>query len=115
MNQLTIYPLTLNMIIYSVYITVQQSAATEWIEYMQQKHLNDVMATGCFESCQMLKQTDVISDDTGHYVIQYNSNSMEKVQHYLDEHAQRLRQDVVVHFGDRFTAERKLYEVVQTL
>ncbi|MFN8239057.1 MAG: DUF4286 family protein [Chitinophagales bacterium] len=103
------------MLIYSVHITLEQAAETEWLEYMQQKHLNDVMATDCFVSCQMLKQTDFISDNTVEYVIQYSANTMEKLQHYLDEHAMRLRQDVVIHFGSRFSAERRIYEVLKTL
>lgn len=103
------------MIIYSVHITIQQTAAAGWLEYMQQKHLNDVLQTGCFVSCRMLKQTDFSSENAEQYVIQYTTASMEKLQHYFDEHALRLRQDVVAHFGDSFTAERRIYEVISTL
>ncbi|MBK9327837.1 MAG: DUF4286 family protein [Sphingobacteriales bacterium] len=103
------------MIIYSVYITIQQTASAAWLKFMQQKHLNDVMQTGCFVSCQMLKQTESGSDNAEQYVIQYSAESMEKLQYYLDRHALRLRQDVVVQFGDSFTAQRRIYEVISTM
>ena len=36
------------MIIYNITIKVDWSIAEEWLKWMQEKHLPEILATGCF-------------------------------------------------------------------
>ncbi len=100
------------MIIYAVQITIKATRETAWLEFMQQKHINEVMETGCFSEYHLLKQLDWDSDTEARYVIQYNCPSKQILDEYFELHAPRLREDVSHHFGGEFAAERKIYEIV---
>ncbi|MFY8191068.1 MAG: DUF4286 family protein, partial [Bacteroidia bacterium] len=53
------------MIIYNVTINVEDSIHQEWLAWMQEKHLAEVMATGMFSSYKMLKLLSRQEDETG--------------------------------------------------
>lgn len=100
------------MIIYCVQITIADTAEAEWLNYMTGIHIPDVLRTGCFESYEMLRETDFGSPDTSRYLIHYRCTSMAQLERYLNEFAAALREDVQKHFGGQFTAERRVYEVI---
>lgn len=100
------------MIIYSVQITIQKSVSENWLAYMQQKHIREVMDTGCFSSFQLLKQTDFEDDINDRYIVNYACVSEDLLQKYLTNFAASLREDVVKHFEHQFTAERKIYKLL---
>jgi hypothetical protein len=100
------------MIIYSVQVTILQTREAAWLEFMQQKHLNEVLDTGCFNGHQLLKQADWDSETDARYVINYSCPSRQILDEYFELHAPRLREDVAHHFGGEFSAERKIYEVL---
>ena len=43
------------MIIYNVTINIHESVHDQWMKWMQEKHINDVLATGKFSSARMVK------------------------------------------------------------
>ena len=43
------------MIIYNVTINVDESIHSDWLKWMQNKHINDVLATGLFTNAKMVK------------------------------------------------------------
>jgi hypothetical protein len=97
------------MIIYAVQITILKAESERWLKFMQQKHIKEVMATGCFISFQLLKQTDYTDAHYERFLANYTSASMNDLQQYLDKHADALREDVISRFPNQFKAERKIY------
>lgn len=51
------------MYIYSVIINIEKSAEQEWLDFMQKKHIADVLHTGCFTNASMRKE---INNTTNH-------------------------------------------------
>ena len=100
------------MILYNVTINIQESVHDQWMNWMQTKHINDVLATGKFSSARMVKV--LVEEEMGGttYSIQYTTDSMETLQRYYDEDAPRLRDEGVRLFGDKMLAFRTELEMI---
>ena len=48
------------MIVYNVTINLEPNIHEEWVKWMKEKHLSDVMATGMFTSYRFLKLLKII-------------------------------------------------------
>jgi Domain of unknown function (DUF4286) len=100
------------MIIYNVTVNIDNSVSAEWLKWMQETHIPDVMATGMFVENRILRL--IGDEDTGGttYAIQYTAQNMEDYLRYRDEFAPALQKDALALFGDKFTAFRTLLETV---
>jgi phosphoribosylamine-glycine ligase len=80
--------------------------------WMQEKHINDVLATGKFSSARMVKV--LIEEEMGGvtYSIQYITENKETLQRYYDEDAPRLREEALELFGDKMLAFRTELELI---
>lgn len=101
------------MIIYNVTINVDNSIHAEWINWMRDKHLADVMATGLFVEYRILKLLNLQEDETGTtYAIQYKCKNREDYEHYQQAFAPALQAEGRTLFGDKFVAFRTLLEEI---
>ncbi len=78
------------MIIYNVTINVDTDVHAEWLRWMKETHIPDVMATGLFLDSRICR---VLADDEGGitYAVQYTCADMATYERYRDEHAPRLQ------------------------
>ncbi|MDP2160746.1 MAG: DUF4286 family protein [Flavobacterium sp.] len=99
------------MIIYNVTINIENSVHDKWMQWMQTKHISDVLATGKFSTARMVK---VLVEEEGSvtYSIQYVTDSKEKLKSYYTDDAPRLRQEGLQLFGDKMLAFRTELEVI---
>jgi len=101
------------MIIYNVTINVEDAIHDEWLKWMRETHLPDVMRTGMFLDFSMAKLLDRQDDETGTtYVIQYLAQSMELYKKYAEEFGPALKAESEKKFGGKFVAFRTLMEKV---
>lgn len=101
------------MIIYNVTINIDDSVHEEWLNYMKELHIPDVMRTGCFDDYKMSRILNRQEDETGFsYAIQYRCTSMEKYEVYREKFAPALQQDVHNKFAGKFVAFRTLLEEI---
>ncbi len=100
------------MILYNVTINIQESVHDQWLQWMQKKHINDVLATGKFSSARLVKV--LVEEEMGGitYAIQYTTDSMETLQKYYKEDAPRLREEGIQLFGDKMLAFRTELQLV---
>jgi hypothetical protein len=100
------------MIIYNVTVNVDQSIHENWLVWMQQKHIDEVLATGLFKSARMVKV--LVEEEMGGttYSVQYFTDSRQKLEDYYENHAPRLRQDGLALFGSKMLAFRTELEVL---
>lgn len=100
------------MIVYNVTVKIEMESHEEWLQWMRETHIPQVMETGCFLSYRMHK---VLVDDTDgvNYAIQYDCESMERLDDYQKQHAPALQKDHGERYKDRFVAFRTLLEVVE--
>ncbi len=100
------------MILYNVTINIHESVHDQWMKWMQEKHINDMLATGKFSSARMVKV--LVEEDMGGttYSIQFTTDSKETLQRYYDEDAPKLRAESASLFGDKMLAFRTELELI---
>ncbi len=99
------------MIIYNVTINVEKNAEQEWVQWMKQEHIPEVMETGCFEGykfCQLLKEEEQGTT----YAVQYFCQSMDEYERYQDKYAAGLQQKHVAKYENKCVAFRTLLKVL---
>ena len=101
------------MIIYNVTINVDESIHNDWVKWMQNKHINEVLATGLFTHAKMVKV--LVEEEMGGttYAVQYFTDSKTKLESYYQNHAPKLRQEGLQLFGDKMLAFRTELEVFE--
>ena len=101
-------------IVYSVTVNVDLAIAAEWLRWMQNVHIPEVMATGCFTQQRMHRMLDPIHDeDSITFNIQYLAPSREVYETYREQHAPALQARHHERYGERTVAFRTLLEVVE--
>lgn len=100
------------MILYNVTVNIHESVHDQWMQWMQEKHIKDVLATGKFTAARMVRV--LVEEEMGGqtYAIQYSCDSKETLQRYYDEDAPRLREEGHSLFGDKMLAFRTELELV---
>lgn len=98
-------------IIYNVTIQVEKDIAEEWLSWMKEVHIPDVMATKMFESYQI---TRIIKDqpDGVSFAVQYTCTDMKTLHKYQIQHAQKLQAEHTERYQGKFVAFRTLMEIV---
>ena len=94
------------MIYYNVTVNIHESVHDQWMQWMQEKHINSVLATGKFSSARMVKV--LVEEELGGqtYAIQYTTESKEMLERYYQEDAPRLREEGARLFGDKMLTFR---------
>lgn len=99
------------MYIYNVTINIIDEVHDEWLHWMKELHMPDVMKTGCFIDCQLLKVLNV--EDEGHtYSAQYKFLEMSNIERYQKEFAPKLQAEHSEKFKNQYTAFRTLLQIV---
>lgn len=98
------------MIIYNVTVNIDYDAHDEWITWMREHHIPEVMQTGLFLEAKISK---ILAEEEGgkSYAIQYICESMEVYEKYRDNFAAELQQKHTAKFAGKFVAFRTLLKV----
>lgn len=101
------------MIIYNVTINIEDEIHEEWLSWMKETHIPEVMRTGMFVDHSFSRLLSRQEDETGTtYVIQYLANDMAHYDRYINEFATALQNKTLQKFGSKFIAFRTLMEKV---
>jgi hypothetical protein len=101
------------MIIYNVTIKVTHSIHTEWLEWLKDQHIPEVINTGCFTHAHILKLLEVDELDGPTYAIQYFADSKAMYNLYIEKFASTLRQKSYEKWGNNFIAFRSVMHMVK--
>jgi len=101
------------MLIYNVTIKVDESIADAWLQWLQDEHVHDVMATGCFSNYKVVRLLEIDDSEGPTYAIQYHADSKADYNRYIEMHAPLLRQKSIDKWGNGFIAFRSLMQVVE--
>ncbi|MCB9188627.1 MAG: DUF4286 family protein [Flavobacteriales bacterium] len=98
-------------VLYNVTVNIDEEVHDEWLKWMKEVHIPDVMNTGYFLENRILK---ILAESEGgvSYAIQYLCNSMSDLEEYQDKHAPRLQKEHTDKYEGKFVAFRTLLEVV---
>ena len=101
------------MIIYNVTSKVAFEIENDWVKWMLEEHLSEVVATGCFTHAQLLRLLESDDDEGATYTAQYFATSKELQEKYIAEFAPSLREKAFAKWGNRFISFRSVMELVQ--
>lgn len=99
------------MLIYNVTINIEESVEKEWLIWMQEVHIPEVIATGKFEKALMTKVRAEEEMGGVTYSVQYGCPSQQHLDAYYAEDQARL-QAASNKFAGKFVAFRTELEVV---
>lgn len=99
------------MILYNVTINIDYDVHDEWLDWMKNKHIPDVLKTGLFienKICRILAE----EDGGKSYSIQYFLKNMDDYYTYQKEYASSLQLEHTQKYEGKFAAFRTILEVV---
>lgn len=100
------------MILYNVTVKPEAPIADDWLVWLQQVHIPDMIQTGCFTHATVLRLLEVDETDGPTYAVQYHSDSKALYNRYIREFADEMRNKGYQKWGNRFVAYRSVMQVV---
>ncbi len=100
------------MIIYNVTTKVKHTIQEAWLQWMNQEHIPEMIATGCFNKAIVLRLLEIDEEEGPTYAVQYFAESKAIYNQYIEKHAVRMRQHTMSKWGDGFIAFRSVMQVV---
>ena len=100
------------MLIYNVTINIDESVHQPWLEWMRDKHIPDMLATKKFTHAKMCRV--LVEEELGGttYSIQYTTQDNATLQAYYEEDAERMREEGMHLFPNKFVAFRTELEII---
>lgn len=97
------------MIIYSVTVSIDAALRGNWLGWMEEVHIPDVMKTGCFLSYALQEVMDPPPQEGSFtFNVQYKCESMADYERYRDEFASALQVDHAKRYKDHYVAFRTI-------
>ncbi len=99
------------MILYNVTTKIIPEINDDWLKWMKEVHIPDVMNTGHFlehKLCRLL----IDEEDGITYAIQYACKDMNTLQEYQSNHAPALRKDYKKRYEGKYVIFRSVMEVL---
>ena len=100
------------MFIYNVTIKVHSSIWQQWLQWLQEEHVPEVLATGCFADARILRMLETDDSEGPTFTVQYTAESKAAYNQYIDRFAASMRQKSFDKWGDKFIAFRSVMQVV---
>jgi hypothetical protein len=101
------------MILYNVTINIEPDVEEEWIHWMKNKHIVDVMNTGHFVEFKFLKLLQEDPEAQGNtYAVQYFAEDIGKLETYLNTDAPALQKEHMDKYSNKFVAFRTVLQEV---
>ncbi len=90
------------MYVYNVTTNVEESEEKKWLDWMQQIHIPEMLATGKFISAKMCKV--LVKEDMGGvtYSVQYTVENLEILENYYKTDAVLMKNKANAKFAGKF-------------
>ncbi|OHT46649.1 DUF4286 family protein [Flavobacterium tructae] len=100
------------MIIYNVTTNIHESVQEQWLKWMQEKHIPEILATQKFSSARIVRV--MIEEEMGGitYSVQYVTDSKETLERYYIEDEPAFHREALELFADKMLSFRTELEVI---
>lgn len=98
------------MLLFNETIGVDKDIEDEWLQWMKEKYIPDVLKTGMFVSFKIYKVLHDQDDGTISYSVQYFAKNIDNIQQYLEVFAPMLIEQHRQKFQNKHVAFRTLLE-----
>ena len=101
------------MVLYNVTVNIDDDVEQDWIAWMKDEHIPEVMQTGYFMEYRIMRMLSESPDETGKtYAIQYMADSLAKLETYLEKSAPKLQKQSIIRYGTKMAAFRTVLEEI---
>lgn len=100
------------MILYNITINVSPEIEQDFITWMKETHIPEIMQTGIFYEFKFLRLLHDSDDGSVNYATQYFTDTIDQMMDYERNHAPALRAKTQARYQDKAIAFRTLLETV---
>jgi hypothetical protein len=98
------------MIVFNITVNISYAAEKEWLSYMKQTHIPEIMATGLPLDVKLLKLLTEIENDGSTYTSQISFRTMEDFLAYQTDHQANIQDKHHRIFNGQYVSFRTLLE-----
>ena len=100
------------MYIYNITTNIDETAHDQWLQWMNETHIPEVLATGKFLKAKMCRV--MVEEEMGGYTysVQFTVANKETLQKYYNEDADKLREKASKLFSGKFISFRTELELI---
>lgn len=104
------------MILYNITIAIDHSVEDEWLHWMKEEHIPEVMDTGKFKGHHLFRVVaSGEGEDLTSYSVQFFAENMKQLQLYAATHAPELQQKMNQRWPDKLASFRTILESIGDL
>jgi len=100
------------MILYNVTVAIDKKVENDWLIWMKNVHIPEVMETNMFIDYKFFKVLNTDDPEGSSYSVQYFAESLKQIQMYMGMFAPELQQKALIKYPDKIAAFRTLLEEV---
>ena len=100
------------MIRYNVTSKVDPAIAGDWLAWLKEEHIPDMISTGCFTEATILRLLEVDDSEGPSYTVQYHAMSDDHYNLYIEKFSSVMRKKGIDKWGNQFIAFRTVMQVV---
>ena len=101
------------MVLYNVTVCPEADIEAEFISWLKETHIPEVMESGCFVEWKMFKiQTEQPDQNLASFSIQYFAQSFDHLEEYQANHAPALQAKTKKKYGEKVLAFRTILEQI---
>jgi hypothetical protein len=101
------------MFIYNVTVKIDSSIESDWIKWMKEEHIPEVLATGKFFESRFVRLVDVDESEGPTFAAQYTARTKDDYEDYIAHFSPELRKKGLDRWGNLFIAFRTVMQVVE--
>ncbi|SOD20464.1 DUF4286 family protein [Pedobacter xixiisoli] len=99
------------MLLFNVTVIVEEASAADWLSWMKEVHIPQLMETESFVSHRLLKIVDSPNEGVS-YCVQFIAESEEKHQSFLALHEKQFIADIYAKYPNKLVVFSTLMEFV---
>jgi len=100
------------MILYNVTVKIDKDVEAEWLQWMKEDHIPEVMDTGLFTENKLCRLLSIDDPDGTTYAIQFFCIGLDEFILYQEKYAPGLQEKHSKLFKGKFVIFRTLMEVL---
>lgn len=100
------------MYIYNVTTQVKEYIKVEWLEWMRDDFIPEMIATELFSHYRIVKILDIDESDGPTYAIQYFTDNRAKYDQFVQIYSDKLSQKAIEKWKDKIFSFRSFMEVI---
>ena len=101
------------MIIYNVTTKVRSDIANDWLQWLKDVHVKEILDTGCFTDFKIVKLLEIDEQEGPTYALQLSADSKAIYNQYIEKFAAKMRQHAFNKWGDKFISIRSVMQIVE--